>query len=132
MQTTTTIQKNNFHLLTISVPSVNSNKTGFKSAIVSSVCLNKLTIDKTSFLQRMNSLNLRNMTLVIIDDTVNEVTKQVFNEQFGSEQFGIINCNITIIFLNINEFFSLDTFEFFFSKQKEKNFETIYAFRGLS
>jgi hypothetical protein len=125
MKTTTTTTPQHYHIFTLSVPSVNSNKTGFKSAIVSSVYLEQLKINKELFLQRMHALNLRNITLIFIDDLHEKIeTRKLF------QQFGPTVCILSIIVMNSNHFFSFSSFEYFFSENKEKNFEVVFAIRG--
>jgi hypothetical protein len=125
--TTTTITQPHFHLLALTVPSVNSNKTGFKSAVVSSVYLEKFSIQSDDFLNRMHALDLRNFKVVVIDDSLEKVETRKIGKNFGST-----NCIVSFIMINSEKFFSFTSFEHFFSINKEKNFETFFAIKDKS
>jgi len=120
--------KNFFHLITLTVPVAKSKKAGFQSAIVSSIFINdnKLIIDPDLY-SRMHTLGLRHFNLVIINDDIKCYDKR----EFGDKNLNVY-CSLTVHFINANTFFSLKSFEFFFNKNKDKNFEFVFAFQNIT
>ncbi len=127
MQTTTTQNFNLYHLLTLSVPVLNKNRSGNTTAITSSIYIEDLFIKKKEFLTRMFYLNLRDMALVLISD---ETEIDTGNIEVLEENFGTVTCKLTILYFNPEDFFSYSGFAYFFSEHKDKNYEIIYAFKG--
>jgi hypothetical protein len=128
--TTTTTTNQNLNIVALSVPVINKNNSGFKTTIASTVYTESLKFNKYEFLKRMYDLGLRSMVLILVTDEddigfkINE-----FKESFGTED---AICSLKVIFVNYNNFFSLNGIEYFFTDRKNKNFETLYAFKGKS
>lgn len=102
MQTTTTTQNFNlYHLLTLSVPVLNMNRSGNSTSITSSIYIEDLFIKKNEFLTRMYYLNLRDLALFLISD---ETEIDTDNMKVLEEKFGTITCKLTILYFNPEDF----------------------------
>ena len=125
---TTTNQNLDFNIVALSVPVINKNKSGFKTAIVSTISTESFKIHKVNFLKRMNDLGLRSIVLVFVTDDKRFFVNDL-KEIFGQEA---VLCTLKLMHINYDDFFSLSSIEYFFSEKKDKNFETFYAFKGKS
>ena len=125
---TTHKNQNFFNIITLTVPVAKSKKAGFQSAIVSSIFIdnNQLMIDPDMY-GRMHTLGLRHFNLVIINNDIKCYNKIEFGDKILN-----IYCSLTVHFINESSFFSLKSFEFFFNKNKEKNFEYVFAFQNIN
>jgi hypothetical protein len=108
-------QTNYYNVVTLSVPIANKQKSGFQSAIASSIYLNTLKINYHEFLERMNLLHLRNINLVFISNNVINYDKVVYKEQLYGNSY-----SLTLHFINIESFFSYSSFEYYFNLNKNK------------
>ena len=118
--------EHNFQLLSMSVPKPINNKSGFKSAITSSVYLIKFLVETKEFFTRMNTLNLKRFIIVIVSKDMKYKLHKI-QEVIDDKTF-----TMTIFHLNTSEFFSLKSFNFFFNQEKNRNYEIIFAFKGQS
>jgi hypothetical protein len=117
---------NLFTLIALTVPKPSDNKSGYTSAIFSSVYLQSLDCNFLEFSVRMNSLNLRNVTLVFISEDTKEYKNQLMERNIDGNDY-----SLTLHSFNTEEFFCKSNLEYFFEKKKETNFETFFAFKNL-
>lgn len=124
---TTHQNQNFFNLVTLTVPVARNKKSGFQSAIASSLSINEHKISiEPEFYERMHILGLRNFNLVIInDDLIGYKKSNIGNNLLN------VNCSLTAHYINTDTFFSLKSFDFFFNRNKEKSFEFVFAFQNL-
>lgn len=125
-QTKHTIQRY-FTILTMSVPNVINNKTGFKSSITSSVTTDKFSVGSDKILERMEFLNFKKFKVFLITEGV---TSPMLYEFFHPENY--ILSKYSVLLINRNLFFTLECFEHLIDENKEDSFENIFVFDGIS
>ena len=115
-----------YHLVTISSPVLSNTKYGFKSAIASTVTVDHLVFTQMFYI-RMYYLGLRNINLVIISDLYPRYVHKEIKEKYHGE-----DCTLSYDLIHPDDFFSLDTLDYFFNKKKGKSFEFVFAFQNQS
>lgn len=101
----------------MSTPTHSKSKVGFRSAIVTAIYLEKISLKEDIILERMLLLGIKKMNVVIIsDEIVNDYTNE-FNKDSSS---------IKIEYINLIYFFSLENLDRLFSNKKGENYNTIY------
>ncbi len=106
-------KENFFNIRTISTPIRNKNNKnpGYKIANISLIYVDNFSINKNNFFNRMDSLDIKNITIVIISDSYdNDFKTEIFTQR---EEFNIY-C-ISLMFVKSDIFFSYAGFHFFFS-----------------
>lgn len=121
-----------FTFLTLSVPTPNQNKSGFKSAIACSFSENNFSyINLDKFFINMHNLNLKKFILITVINSVKNPDSHY--EQMGIKKFSNDNnCKITQLFITSRRFFSLSTFDYLFEENKEKSYEYIFMFEDTN
>lgn len=107
----TTNENKMLHFFTLSIPTINKNKTGFKSSIVSAVRIPIVSIkfnESNEILKRMYFLNLRKILLIVIWDGVKEIKTRRRDYIFEDGKEYVLN----LLFINPDYFFSLKGFEY--------------------
>lgn len=124
-------QNNNFIILSLSTPTVNPNKSGFKSAIASSFKIKKFRYTPSKFLENMYNLDLKNIILIgVITSVSNQDShyERMFIKNFSNDK----KCNLKVLLINFERFFSLETLNYLFEENKEKSYEYIFFFENLN
>ena len=124
------ITNKNFILATLSLPTPDLNRSGFKSAVASTFKTVNFSCKAEIVLNNMNNLNLKNWILITVSSSVENT-----NERYARMTLKIFNgynCKIKHIIMNNERFFSIDTLNYFFEFNKEKSYEYIFLFEGLS
>jgi hypothetical protein len=117
-------QENCYYLFTMSIPIPSKTKTDFRSAIVSSIFLERLELDQYEFLKRMTLLNLNKFNFVFISSKATEI--------FWTQSRTYYRSTLTIDSVNLNYFFSFEGLNQYFQLRKEENYEIVYCIEGLS
>lgn len=121
-QTNTQYQDNCFYLFTMSIPVPSKTKTDFRSAIVSSIFLEKLEIDQDNFLKQMTLLNLNKFNFVFISSKA--------TEKYIVQSRSNYRSTLTIDYVNLDYFFSFEGLNQYFRLRKEENYEIVYCIEG--